>query len=235
MEHSKDITDFQNKVDEKEKMLIHEISENVAAGIQDELGESLDDLLESVRNADSSISQIGNIAQKLSSSMEAIQGYDFSEKISELQTAQDMLNSALNNTKTVLDEGKSAGEQFINNSANALMEWTGLKAQFTETVKQAMDQNRTISGNLSELGLKIEELDSLQKRLNETLRLLDEKFSDQTDRKIMEITDELRKENQSMSTQLSIIQQQFRTSPTMISLAVMEIIIIVLQIVSFFG
>lgn len=234
MAYLNDTTNFQKKVDEKESMLIHEISESVASGISDELGESLDDLMGSVREAEGSISQIGEIARKLSSSMEAIRGYDFSEKISELQAAQDTLNAVLDDTKAVLAEGKNTGEQFISESANALKEWGGLKTQFTETIGRAADANRTIAGNLSELGTKIEELNSLQQRMNETMQLLDEKFGGQTDRKFMEIADRLREENQAMSEQLSVIQQQVRTSPKVIVLTIMAVIIIALQIVSFF-
>lgn len=233
MEDSKDTTNFRKKVDEKERILIHEISENVANGIQDELGESLNNLVESINNADTSISQIGEFAQKLSISMEAIQKYDFTEKIVELQTVQDKFNSTLNDAKIVLDQSRSVEEQFINDFANVLKEWIELKTRFTETIEQVIDGNRVVSRNLSAFNIKIEELDILQKRMNETLQLLDEKFSNQTDRKFMEITDELKRENESISMQLSNIHQKLRTSPTVIFLSVMTVIIMILQIVSF--
>lgn len=223
-----DASKVKETIDKKEAALIGEISEKVADNvsdvIEDELRDKIDSFADSIDNVSEKASSIGDTLENLTSAMKSMQSYDFSSQFNELQSMQQAVNQAAINAKTIFDDTKKDNEKLQEDLGESLHNWNELHKIFSTSVKQAAAENERITMNISALNEQIQEFRTLQSEMSETQELLHHQFENQN--------------NAILEQKLTELQQatdkNAKTSPVTICTLVFSIILVILEVVSFF-
>lgn len=161
---------LKEKIDEKEKLLIETISEQVADNINDNLSESIESIAEIISSADEKAHSLNEAIGILSQNVKVLNEFDFTEQFTKVKNSQELLVESSQEAKAVLVESKEANSKFVNDISNAHDSWITLKNDFIQSVNETKDCQTEITSKIEELNNVIASITSLDSQLTETVK-----------------------------------------------------------------
>lgn len=198
--------------------------------LQKDLGESLHDWNELHKTFSASVEQVAAENEKNSANVSAlgakVQEFHFLQStISEsLESMQQDINQAVKKAKTVLDDTKKDNEKLQKDLGETLHDWNDLHKTFSSSVEQMATENERISTNISALSTQIQKFKFLQSEISDSLELLHQQFKNQNDTILEQKLTELQQ----------AADKNTRVSLVTICTLVFSIIVVILEVVSFF-
>lgn len=161
---------LKEKIDEKEKLLIETISEQVADSINNNLSESIESIAETISSADEKAHGLNEAIGILSQNVKVLNEFDFTEQFTKVKNSQELLVESSQEAKAVLVESKEANSKFVNDISNAHDSWITLKNDFIQSVNETKDCQTEITSKIEELNNVIASITSLDSQLTETVK-----------------------------------------------------------------
>lgn len=161
---------LKEKIDEKEKLLIETISEQVADNINGRLSESIESISETISSADEKAQGLNEAIDILSQNVKVLNEFDFTEQFTKVKNSQELLVESSQEAKAVLVESKEANSKFVNDISNAHDSWITLKNDFIQSVNETKDSQTEITSKIKELNNVIASITSLDSQLTETVK-----------------------------------------------------------------
>lgn len=168
---------LKTQLDEKEKMLIENISDKVADGINDNISGPIDDISDTLSNANEKAQDLSKSIQTLSQNVQILSSFDFTEQFTNTKNSQEALEKASQEAKSIFEKSKDANNKLIEGLSNALNEWKLICDNLTGIVENIDKKNKSLENTTSNIENSFNSFSSINEKLMETMKKVESEQS----------------------------------------------------------
>ena len=238
-----DETKIRENIETKEKALIQQIADKVSDelldSIQDNFENKMQIFIESVDTAYMKVSSIGESLAKLNSAIENLSRIDFSDEMKDLQSTQQAVTNCLSNAQSVLEDFGNRNNEYLLRQSDMCLKLQKLQNDLMQAVEKSKQAEVQLVSDVAMMDEKAKSFHELMVPANEAVLEFKQQAVALKEDSIAEQMHVLEVAVQKNGAELEKLHNeseiQRKASKLSIGILAVGIVMIILQVISFFA
>lgn len=169
---------LKERLNEKENILIDNISTQVADNINESISYSIDTISENLSAAEGKAQSLNESIGTLEQNVQTLSSFDFTEQFTKVKDSQEALDQASKEAKSIFDKSKSVNDKLIEELSEALKEWQLISGNLSAVTENIDAENKTLANTISDIVSSFNSLSSINSKLTDTMNEVEKRQSD---------------------------------------------------------